>query len=69
MKPIHSGECGMCVHFGEEHADIPELARIHMSQQAPEDFVDACGHPQHAALNLRVTPISGCAGFEPVDGD
>jgi hypothetical protein len=67
MKAIQTGQCGMCAHFGEEHPSIPELARIHKSQQAPEDLVDECGHPQHAALNLRVTPISGCAGFEPAE--
>jgi hypothetical protein len=28
-------------------------------------MVDECDHPRHAALHLRVTPISGCDGFEP----
>jgi hypothetical protein len=32
---------------------------------APETMVDECGHPKHAALHLRVTPISGCDGFQP----
>jgi hypothetical protein len=27
--------------------------------------VDDCGHPRHASLHLKVTPISGCDGFEP----
>jgi hypothetical protein len=64
MKAIHNGQCGLCVHFGEAHPDVPELASIHKSQQAPEDFVDDCGHPQHAPLKLKVTPLSGCSGFE-----
>jgi len=68
MKTIRDGECGLCIHFGEEHPRMPELDLIHKSQQAPEDLVDSCGHPQHAALNLRVTPISGCAGFELAGG-
>ncbi len=32
----------------------------------PETLVEPCGHPQLAVLNLRVTPVSGCAGFQPV---
>ena len=27
-------------------------------------LVDECGHPKHAPLHLKVTPISGCDGFE-----
>ena len=33
--------------------------------QSPEDLIDDCGHPRHASLHLKVTPISGCDGFEP----
>ena len=29
------------------------------------DLIEECGHPRHASLNLKVTPISGCDGFEP----
>ena len=41
------------------------LVQIRQSHQAPEDLIDDCGHPKHASLHLRVTPISGCDGFEP----
>jgi hypothetical protein len=65
MKAVQTGQCGLCAHFGEAHPSVPELNQIRTTQQAPEDLVDDCGHPQHAALDLKVTPISGCAGFEP----
>ena len=65
MQELHEGQCGLCVHFGENHGDAPQLVQIRMRQEAPETLVDECGHPRHASLNLRVTPISGCDGFEP----
>jgi hypothetical protein len=33
--------------------------------EAPDDLLDDCGHPRHASLHLKVTPISGCDGFVP----
>ncbi len=33
--------------------------------EAPEQLVEKCGHPTHAKLDLQVTAVSGCAGFEP----
>ncbi len=65
MHEIHEGQCGMCAHFGETHPTAAQLIQIRMSQQAPEDLIDECDHPRHAALHLKVTPISGCDGFEP----
>jgi hypothetical protein len=65
MISVHDGQCGLCVHFGETHADAQKLIQIRASQQAPEDLVDECDHPRHAALHLMVTPISGCDGFTP----
>lgn len=65
MLQVHDGQCGLCAHFGEHHQPTPQLVQIRMKHMAPEDLMDKCGHPQHAALNLMVTPISGCAGFEP----
>lgn len=66
MTQLQEGQCGLCVHFGEHHPDAPQLVQIHQEMQAPEDYTDECGHPKHADLNLQVTPISGCDGFEPV---
>jgi hypothetical protein len=63
--PVQEGQCGLCTHFGEDHPNDQKLIQIRMKHQAPEDYVDRCGHPSHAALDLKVTPISGCAGFEP----
>ena len=66
MFDIHSGQCGLCTHFGEHHSDDQKLVQIRTRHQAPEDLVEECDHPRHASLHLMVTPISGCDGFEPV---
>mgnify|MGYP001035878410 CR=1 FL=1 len=65
MLQIRDGQCGLCVHFGESHQPDTKLIQIRQTHQAPEDLLDDCGHPRHASLHLRVTPISGCDGFEP----
>ena len=66
MQQIHEGQCGLCTHFGEHgHQNEPQLIQIRTSKNAPENVVEECGLPQHASLHLMVTPISGCAGFEP----
>ena len=65
LMPIHDGQCGLCAHFGEDHPQLEKLVQIRVSKQAPDDLIDACGHPKHAALHLVVTPISGCEGFTP----
>jgi hypothetical protein len=65
MLQVHDGQCGLCAHFGEDHQPTAQLVQIRTKHVAPEDLMDKCGHPQHAPLNLMVTPISGCAGFEP----
>ena len=65
MQQVQAGQCGLCSHFGEHHRNEPQLIQIRTKHEAPEDFTDECGHPQHAPLHLVVTPISGCAGFEP----
>lgn len=65
MLHVHAGQCGLCVHFGEPHGRSEELVQIGVKHEAPETLVDECGHPRHAPLHLKVTPISGCDGFEP----
>ncbi len=64
---LHSGQCGLCQHFGEQHAAEQQLAQIRLKKEAPEDLVEQCALPEHAVLHLKVTPISGCAGFEAAD--
>jgi hypothetical protein len=66
MMQLHDGQCGLCTHFGETHQVDPGLLQIRQAHEGPEDRVDDCGHPRHASLHLKVTPISGCDGFEPV---
>jgi len=64
---VHDGQCGLCTHFGETHNSDSKLMQIRMQHEAPEDMVDDCGHPKHTSLHLKVTPISGCDGFEPAE--
>ncbi|HEY0565332.1 MAG TPA: hypothetical protein VGC88_07090 [Terriglobales bacterium] len=64
VHPVHDGQCGLCTHFGETHQPDNKIIQIRSSHSAPEDVVDDCGHPRHASLHLKVTPISGCDGFE-----
>ena len=37
------------------------------STRRPEQMTEACGLPKLAPLDLVVTPISGCKGFESVE--
>ena len=64
MLQVHDGQCGLCVHFGE-HSGSKDLVQIRVKKIAPESLIDECAHPKHAALHLKVTPISGCDGFKP----
>jgi hypothetical protein len=65
VQQLHDGQCGLCTHFGETHPRTEQLTAIRRQGQAPEQLLDECGHPRHAPLHLKVTPISGCDGFEP----
>lgn len=64
MLQVNDGQCGLCTHFGEHHASTKQMFQIRETHRAPEDLVDDCGHPKHSDLHLKVTPISGCDGFE-----
>jgi hypothetical protein len=65
MISLHDGQCGLCAHFGESHRTSDQkLIQINSTKSAPEDLLDECGLPRHASLHLKVTPISGCDGFE-----
>lgn len=67
MVTINDGQCGLCTHFGE-HAGSggkgPQLVEIPSTHQASGDLVTDCGHPKLEGLHLRVTPVSGCDGFQ-----
>ena len=65
MVNLTDGQCGLCAHFGEEHAQEPQLVQIRTSRSAPEEYVDSCGHAEHKPEQLRVSAISGCDCFEP----
>lgn len=65
MESVHDGQCGLCTHFGEHHAKTNVLVTILSSKKADVQLLDECGHPNLAALHLKVTPISGCDGFQP----
>ena len=66
MQSLATGQCGLCNHFGENHAKTDVLISIVSSKQAETTMLDECGHPKHAPLHLKVSPISGCDGFVPV---
>jgi len=65
VQQLHDGQCGLCSHFGETHAKTEQITMIRAKHEAPEVFLDDCGHPRHAPLHLKVSPISGCDGFSP----
>lgn len=65
MLRVHEGQCGLCTHFGEYSSDTPQLIQIRLKHEAPDSLVEKCGLPANATIDLKVTPISGCAGFEP----
>ena len=62
---LHSGQCGLCQHFGEHHSGEQQLIQIRMKKEAPDNLVEDCALPEHVALHLKVTAISGCSGFAP----
>ena len=64
MIHVENGQCGLCAHFGETHSATTQLTKIRQQHEASETLLDDCGHPKHALLHLKVTPISGCDGFE-----
>ena len=65
MISLHTGQCGLCAHFGEHGSDGETLQQIRVQHKAPETLIEECAHPKHADLHLQVTPISGCDGFKP----
>ncbi|HEY0009431.1 MAG TPA: hypothetical protein VGB55_11955 [Tepidisphaeraceae bacterium] len=65
MLQVHNGQCGLCIHFGEDHPADMKLVQIRTSKKAEETVLENCGHPKHAPLNLKVTPSSSCEGFSP----
>ena len=65
MQSVQEGQCGLWGHFGEGHAKKDVLVSILSKKEADVVLVDDCGHPKHAGLHLKVTPISGCDGFVP----
>ncbi len=66
MIVVREGQCGLCSHFGQ-HGDEERDARlieILATQQASETLIASCGNEKLQGMHLRVTPASGCDGFE-----
>jgi len=61
---LNDGQCGLCLHFGEHHAEHADLTQIRRRKEVNEDYKEECGHPTHEPLHLLVTATSGCDGFE-----
>ena len=66
MTQLHEGQCGLCLHFGENHAGDHafNLTQIRTSREAVDTILDDCGLPSIADHHWKVSPISGCDGFE-----
>ena len=66
MTHVNDGQCGLCAHFGEHSKliDMETLVKIRSSHEADDEILAECGHPNNEKLNLKVTPTSGCNGFE-----
>ena len=65
MLSIQPGQCGTCTHFGGESSNESKLVQIRTSRTAEPDTVEPCGHPENAPRQLRVSPVSTCAGYAP----
>jgi len=65
MINVDDGQCGRCLHFGEDHGDSEQLVQIRVSGKAPEGYTDSCGHPRLDPMHLRVSAVGSCDGFEP----
>lgn len=64
---LKAGQCGLCVHFGENSPRHNELQQIRKRGEAQPDTKEECGHPTHSSLHLLVTAISGCDAFEAAE--
>jgi hypothetical protein len=68
MLQLQPGQCGLCTHFGDNHdPTAPRPIYLQLKEDALKTKVSECDHPAHAPLHLKVTAISGCEGFEPID--
>ena len=64
MIALHEGQCGLCVHFGEDHPNSEKLMQIRTTHQVSEAMVDDCGLPHNSEIHLHVAAISGCDKYE-----
>lgn len=62
---IQTGQCGLCAHFGEHHAQHENLVQIRERREVPPNYKEECGHPHNSDLGLLVTATSSCDGFQP----
>ena len=62
---IEAGRGGGCAHYGEHSSTDTQVGQIRGTGEAPDGYVDDCGHPDHAGLHLKVSANSGCDGFAP----
>ena len=67
MLTIQNGQCGTCAHFGADDADSEKLVQIRITHKAEPDLVEPCGHPDNAPRDLKVSPVSTCAGYQPAN--
>ena len=65
MQTLQNGQCGLCSHFGENDAKQDVLVTIRTNKTADALMMEPCGLSKNAAVHLKVTPFSGCDGFQP----
>ena len=63
MLNIDDGQCGRCLHFGE-HSNDDVLVEIRVNGEAPDGYVNECGHPALEGLHLKVAANGMCDGFQ-----
>ena len=63
MLDINDGQCGRCLHFGE-HSSDDALVEIRVNGEAPDGYVNECGHPTLEGLHLKVAVNGMCDGYQ-----
>ncbi|MCH2133621.1 MAG: hypothetical protein MK116_07710 [Phycisphaerales bacterium] len=66
MANANDGSCGTCAHFGDG-VPAEQLVQIRVHSADDAGVIGGCDHPSNAALHLKVSPISSCDGYTPLE--
>ncbi|MEE2907528.1 MAG: hypothetical protein VX527_06795 [Planctomycetota bacterium] len=67
MSNSNDGSCRTCAHFGD---GVPseQLVQIRIENQPDtNEVLGGCDLPANAALHLKVSPLSSCDGYQPLE--